>query len=169
MSMIVRSESKIAPEFPDASEATQQHVIPSDTLTDTATLAEADRSIALLKLRMMLEEYSRATAKGPRFRRDNSATTKRLLRNIPQQMRLLGLSQSDPQVCEDWMKKADEFEAASPKRKHNMLLDIAKGLGLMIVSPFLFVGGFIYGYGMMMKGIGNLLSGGTMSRWVSSS
>ncbi|KAJ6480402.1 hypothetical protein C8R45DRAFT_905959 [Mycena sanguinolenta] len=124
--------------------------------TETVT---GDEWQALQKLlSKKLKEYNQAKTAGDR------AAKKKLAKGIEALMRALADSHTDPAVQAEWTSKADEFSKASDARKDNMLLDIGKGLGLAIASPLLMAGGILYGLGLFGKGMGNLLTGGTIGR-----
>ncbi|KAJ7058750.1 hypothetical protein C8F01DRAFT_1147103 [Mycena amicta] len=61
-----------------------------------------------------------------------------------------------------WAVKADELEKAPDGEKEHILMDIGKGLGLIIALPFILAGGILYGVGLFVKGVGNILTGGIM-------
>ncbi|KAJ6531673.1 hypothetical protein DFH09DRAFT_1326430 [Mycena vulgaris] len=104
-------------------------------------------------LQKKLRQYNRAKKRG------HEETVKRRMREIPG----LGEGHSDPEVHAEWIRKAEAFETASEEDKQNMLLDIGKGLGIIIVSPFLLAGGVLYGVGLFIIGLGDL-TGGTIGR-----
>ncbi|KAJ6480405.1 hypothetical protein C8R45DRAFT_905963 [Mycena sanguinolenta] len=126
--------------------------------TETVTVT-GDEWQALQKLLSnKLREYNQAKTTG------NRAAKKKLAKGIEALMRALADSHNDPAVQAEWTSKADEFSKASDARKDNMLWDIGKGLGIVIASPFMLAGGILYGTGLFMKGMGNLLTAGAIGR-----
>ncbi|KAF8208949.1 hypothetical protein K438DRAFT_1811476 [Mycena galopus ATCC 62051] len=79
-------------------------------------------------------------------------------------MRKLADASDDLEKRAEWTRKADEFSKGSDDDKENMLMDIGKGLGIIVAAPFLLAGGVLYGVGLFAKGLGNLLSGGAIER-----
>ncbi|KAJ6509694.1 hypothetical protein DFH09DRAFT_1183051 [Mycena vulgaris] len=132
--------------------------ISSKSESDSETLTEEEWQQSRAKLQKKLRQYNRAKKRG------DEETVKRLMRELPGDMRGLGEGHRDPNVCAEWIMKAEDFEKASEEDKENMLLDIGKGLGIIIVSPFLLVGGVLYGVGLFAKGLGNLFTGGAIGR-----
>ncbi|KAJ7474260.1 hypothetical protein FB451DRAFT_1248445 [Mycena latifolia] len=132
--------------------------ISSTSDSDTATLTEEEWQENLSKLQKKLRKYNRAKKRG------DEEAIKRLMREIGQDMRSLAESHADPKVRAEWKEKADEFDRAPEGEQENMLMDIGKGLGIIIISPFLLAGGVLYGVGLFTKGLGNLLTGGAIGR-----
>ncbi|KAJ7333246.1 hypothetical protein DFH08DRAFT_966083 [Mycena albidolilacea] len=110
-------------------------------------------------LQRTLREYNRAKTQGD----DDGEAARRLAREIEQLTRLAD-SGGDPATSVEWTRRADEWSAASDIQKDNMLLDIGKGLGLIVAPPFLGAGGVLYGAGLFVKASGNLLTGGYIER-----
>jgi hypothetical protein len=100
-------------------------------------------------LQRTLREYNRAKtqARGD----DDEEAARRLVGEIEQLMRLAD-SDGDPATSVEWKRRADEWSAASDTQKDNMLLDIGKGLDLIVAPPFLGAGGVLYGAGLFVKG-----------------
>ncbi|KAJ7836979.1 hypothetical protein B0H13DRAFT_184783 [Mycena leptocephala] len=124
--------------------------------SDTETLTDEEWQKDLAKLQKKLKKYNRAKQRG------DVGTAERLKSEIGRDMRGLAESASDPEVRAKWTKNADEFDSASESDKDNMLMNIGKGLGLIIASPFLLAGGVLYGVGLFTKGLGDLLTGGLL-------
>lgn len=92
-------------------------------------------------------------------------------RQIPAAMRRIGDAYPDQQARAQWYRDADEFESANPEEREHILMPIAKGLGILIATPFVLAGGIaggavfaagaiLYGAGKVVQGIGSLLTGG---------
>jgi hypothetical protein len=111
-------------------------------------------------LQRTFREYNRAKTQGD----DDEEAARRLAREIEQLMGRLADSDGDPATSVEWTRRADEWRAASDTQKDNILLDIGKGLGLIVAPPFLGAGGVLYGAGLFVKGSGNLLTGGYIER-----
>ncbi|KAJ7223285.1 hypothetical protein GGX14DRAFT_427300 [Mycena pura] len=94
------------------------------------------------------------------------AEVKRLRRTILRLMAALAEIHPDPVERGRYDARTKEFEKASDARKENILLDIGKGLGLVIVSPFLLTGGILYGLGLFLRGLGNTFTGGALGRFM---
>ncbi|KAF7368664.1 Telomerase Cajal body protein 1 [Mycena venus] len=136
----------------------KQSINSSSGSLDTATLTEEELKAKVLKLHKKIKKYDRALKKG------EMAKAKRLAREIEEDTREIAACHSDPAERAEWMKKADKFANAWDTDKEYMLLDIGKGLGLIVASPFMLAGGVLYGVGLLTKGLGNLLTGGTIGR-----
>ncbi|KAJ7671847.1 hypothetical protein B0H17DRAFT_1084809 [Mycena rosella] len=126
--------------------------------SDTGTLTEEEWQEMLSKLKKKLRRYEQAKKRG------DEETIKRLVREIGQLMSSLADGHSDPEVRAEWTRKANNFEKAPEEAKEHMLLDIGKGLGIIVASPFLVAGGILYGVGLFAQGVGNLLTGGIIGR-----
>jgi hypothetical protein len=68
-------------------------------------------------------------------------------------------SHPDPQVRAHWRQKAEEFEKGDDKVKSNILLDIGKGLGILLITPFALAGAVIFGAGAIIYGVGSVIKG----------
>ncbi|KAJ7047890.1 hypothetical protein C8F04DRAFT_1387045 [Mycena alexandri] len=82
---------------------------------------------------------------------------------IVDSMRDLGASHSDPKVQAYWNRRADAFERAPDADRKSILLDIGRGLGILIAAPFAIAGAVLIGTGMLLKASGNFLTGGKVS------
>ncbi|KAJ7139122.1 hypothetical protein C8R44DRAFT_727231 [Mycena epipterygia] len=129
--------------------------------SETPTLTEEEWQEVLSQLKRKLRKLKKYKEQGR-----HEAAIKRLLREIEGLMRKLAQNHPDPKVRAEWTRKADEFNKASEREKENMLLDIGKGLGIIIVSPFLLPGGVLYGVGLFTKGLGNLLTAGKLGEFL---
>ncbi|KAJ7433427.1 hypothetical protein B0H11DRAFT_2121754 [Mycena galericulata] len=132
----------------------------SSDASDTPTLTEQEWEEIYSKVQKKLREYKRAQERG------DKEGVKRLVREIGGLMRSLAEGASDPEKRADWKRKAEEFDKASESGKENMLMDIGVGLGIIIASPFLLAGGILYGVGRLTQGLGNLLTGGNVGKFL---
>lgn len=80
--------------------------------------------------------------------------------DIVASMRDLAASHDDPQVQGYWNRRADEFEKAPDSDKKALLMDIARGLAILIAAPLAIAGALLMGTGMLLKASGNFLTGG---------
>jgi hypothetical protein len=74
-------------------------------------------------------------------------------------MRDLAASHNDPQVQAYWNRRATEFERAPDSDKKAILMDIGRGLVILMAAPFAIAGALLMGTGMLIKAGGSLLSG----------
>ncbi|KAJ7751877.1 hypothetical protein DFH07DRAFT_825742 [Mycena maculata] len=139
-------------QFPDSDNGSM-----SDS-SDTSTLTEEEWRQTAAKLQKKLRKHNRAQKRG------DETTIKSLEREIGELMRRLAQGHSDPAVRAEWARRADEFDKVSEVDKQNILLDIGKGLGIIVASPFILAGGVLYGAGLLTQGLGNLLTGGMMGK-----
>jgi hypothetical protein len=145
------------PQVPTVDELSIQNTTP-----DTANV-ELPVKTALLELQVATEAYEVAVRNG----NDTSSTE----RAIPDLMRQVGDSHPDPAVADQWNAKANEFEQGDAVKRKDMLEELGKGLGILLVSPLVIAGGCIYGVGLLCYGIGtviagmgNVLTGGTIKK-----
>ncbi|KAJ6594725.1 hypothetical protein B0H19DRAFT_913066, partial [Mycena capillaripes] len=96
------------------------------------------------------KKYQRAKERG------DTAKAKKLEYELWQDMLSLAASHSDPAVRAEWKKKAEDFIRAAETGDESMVMDIAKGLGLVVAAPFILAGTALYGVGLLTKGLGNL-------------
>lgn len=82
-------------------------------------------------------------------------------------MRSVGDAYPDDESTAAWYAKADQYHSSNAEEKENILMPLAKGLGILIATPFAVAGGAIfaaggilYGAGKTIQGVGNLLTGG---------
>jgi hypothetical protein len=73
-------------------------------------------------------------------------------------MRDLAASHNDPQVQAYWNRRATEFERAPDSDKKAILMDIGRGLAILIAAPFAIAGAILMGTGMLIKAGGSFLS-----------
>ncbi|KAJ7667489.1 hypothetical protein DFH06DRAFT_219322 [Mycena polygramma] len=81
-------------------------------------------------------------------------------------MRDLAASHTDPQVQAYWTRRADQFEKAPDADKKALLMDIGRGLAILIAAPFAIAGALLMGTGMLLKASGNFLTGGRGSKFI---
>ncbi|KAJ1300165.1 hypothetical protein OPQ81_011917 [Rhizoctonia solani] len=73
----------------------------------------------------------------------------------------------------NWNRQAEILMNANPEERENILMPIAKGLGLLIAAPLALagvivvgavgaVGGVLYGVGKVLQGLGGLLTAGML-------
>jgi hypothetical protein len=74
---------------------------------------------------------------------------------------------ADQERVRQWHDMAGRFQAGGAEEREHILMPLAKGLGILIVTPFALAGGIIfaagsiiYGAGKVVQGLGNLLTGG---------
>ncbi|KAJ7152469.1 hypothetical protein C8R46DRAFT_1121307 [Mycena filopes] len=133
--------------------------LPADQRSTGSSSSEEEKWQEMLaKLQKLLKKYDRAKKRG------DEEAMKRLAADIEASMRAMADTHPDPAVKAEWTTKADDFGKAPEDAKENMLLDIGKGLALIIASPFMLAGGVLYGVGLFTKGLGNLLTGGAIGR-----
>ncbi|KAJ7159558.1 hypothetical protein C8R46DRAFT_1108595 [Mycena filopes] len=142
--------------------ADQRSTGSSSSESSSDTLAEEKWQEMLAKLQKLLKKYDRAKKRG------DEEAMKRLATDIEASMRAMADTHPDPAVKAEWTTKADDFGKAPDDAKDNMLLDIGKGLALIVASPFMLAGGVLYGVGLLTKGLGNLFTGGAIGRAMNS-
>ncbi|KAF7293847.1 MFS general substrate transporter [Mycena chlorophos] len=125
----------------------------SDSEYDTAANCKLREELIKLKLR----EYERTGAK-------DSAERRRLQREILDEMRYLAAYHPDAATRTYWAEKTRTFDNAaaggSEEEKAHVLMDVGRGLGMIIVAPFRLVGEVLQGVGTVVKGLGTFFSGG---------
>lgn len=109
------------------------------------------------------------------LRQANNDELGRIDRQIPVAMRDVGDAYHDQNTRRHWYQRAEEYERSPPDQREHILMPLARGLGILIATPFLLVGGIVggtlfaagsilYGAGMAVKGLGTLLTGGFFRR-----
>ncbi|KAJ1305628.1 hypothetical protein OPQ81_000625 [Rhizoctonia solani] len=100
----------------------------------------------------------------------DEAQVKALDRQIVSAMHDVGNAYPDQESKDAWYAKAGQYESSSAEEKENILMPLAKGLGILIATPFAVAGGAIfaaggilYGAGKTIQGVGNLLTGGVFN------
>lgn len=99
--------------------------------------------------------------------RGETAAVKAIDEQIVTTMRDVGDAYPDNESKAAWHAKADQYQSSDAEEKENILTPLAKGLGILIATPFAVAGGAIfaaggilYGAGKTIQGIGNVLTGG---------
>ncbi|KAJ7223278.1 hypothetical protein GGX14DRAFT_427291 [Mycena pura] len=129
----------------------------SDKAT-TATLTEAGWEQLEVHLKQSLKTYEQA--------RDR-AEIERLQGTILRLMQALAKVHPEARERRQYDAKAKEFQRAPDARKAGILVvEIGRGLGLLIASPFFIVGGALYGFGLVFRGAANLVTGGAIGKLV---
>ncbi|CAE6437460.1 unnamed protein product [Rhizoctonia solani] len=100
----------------------------------------------------------------------DEATVKALDQEIVSAMHSVGDAYPDEESKDAWHTKAKQYDSSSADEKENILMPLAKGLGILIATPFAVAGGAIfaaggilYGAGKTIQGVGNLLTGGVFN------
>lgn len=82
-------------------------------------------------------------------------------------MRSVGDAYPDEESKQEWHEKADAYERGNDEEKEHILMPLAKGLAILIATPFAVAGGaifaagaIVYGAGKTVEGVGNVLTGG---------
>ncbi|CCO34938.1 hypothetical protein BN14_09049 [Rhizoctonia solani AG-1 IB] len=90
--------------------------------------------------------------------------------HIVSAMHNVGNAYPDEESKDAWHSKANQYESSNAEEKENILMPLAKGLGILIATPFAVAGGAIfaaggilYGAGKTIQGVGNLLTGGVFN------
>ncbi|CAE6455713.1 unnamed protein product [Rhizoctonia solani] len=100
----------------------------------------------------------------------DEAQVKALDQQIVSAMHSVGDAYPDEESKNAWHAKASQYESSSVAEKENILMPLAKGLGILIATPFAVAGGAIfaaggilYGAGKTIQGVGNILTGGVFN------
>ncbi|KAF8211681.1 hypothetical protein K438DRAFT_2011178 [Mycena galopus ATCC 62051] len=133
-------------EIPQA-QATESNQPPSSGAPPYTTITETEWKEKLQKLEGRIRKYNWMK------RGDEPA--------IVEAMRDLAASHNDPQVQAYWTRRADEFEKAPDSDKKAILKDIVQGLAILVSAPFIIAGAIFTGTGMVLKTVGNVLTGGS--------
>ncbi|KAF7331272.1 MFS general substrate transporter [Mycena kentingensis (nom. inval.)] len=123
--------------------------------SDSPPPVSAEEHVALLKrlITQKLKEYARAKTRAERDL---------LSAEIVGYMRKIAAISPDAKERAEYAARADQLEKAQGEEKDHILKDIGVGLGLILLMPFIAAGGILYGVGSLVKGIGNLLTGGAL-------
>ncbi|KAG8697852.1 hypothetical protein FRC11_014808, partial [Ceratobasidium sp. 423] len=122
---------------------------------------------ALRALQTLIDQREEARIRG------DQAQFAQIEKDIPPAMRGVGDIYHNEKTQEEWYRRAKNFENTGPEEREDMLISIAKGLGLLIAAPlalaFGIVGGVVftagsmlYGVGRLAQGLGALLTGGLL-------
>ncbi|KAK7061273.1 6PF2K domain-containing protein [Favolaschia claudopus] len=137
-----------APPLPQASALPRQPSPPNTIPPVDAAASEKEWKDKLKKLDKRIRKYNWT-------RRQSDEAV------IIESMRDLAASHSDPAVQGYWTRRADEFEKAPEANKRGILMDIARGLALLIAAPIAIAGAILVGTGIVIKAGGNFLTGAT--------
>nr|GAT47305.1 MFS general substrate transporter [Mycena chlorophos] len=120
---------------------------------DTAANANYKPRAELIKLKLRQSERMRAEWRRPQG-------------EIVDEMRYLAAKHPEAAERADKTKTFDDVLAAggSEEEKAHVLMEVGRGLGMIIVAPFMLVGGVLYGVGTVVKGLGTFFSGGKFGR-----
>ncbi|KAF8603612.1 hypothetical protein BDV93DRAFT_155774 [Ceratobasidium sp. AG-I] len=117
--------------------------------------------VQLIALKILMEQREEARVRG-----DQVATCV-IDNRIVATMRLVGDAYPAGETRIEWYRKADVYERGNTEEKEHILMPLAKGLGILIATPFALAAGvifaagaIIYGAGKTVMGLGNLLTGG---------
>lgn len=114
----------------------------------STTFSEVEWKTKLKQLEKKIRKYNRSK-NGPSEASD-----------IVESMRDLSTSHPDPQVQAYWNQRADAFEKAPDADRKSILLDVGRGLAILIAAPFAIVGALLIGTGMLLRASSNLITGG---------
>ncbi|CAE6360471.1 unnamed protein product [Rhizoctonia solani] len=102
--------------------------------------------------------------------RGDKAQIAALDQQIVSAMHSVGNAYPDEESKDAWHAKASQYESSTAEERENILMPLAKGLGILIATPFAVAGGAIfaaggilYGAGKTIQGVGNLLTGGVFN------
>lgn len=98
---------------------------------------------------------------------DDPVAIRAIEKRIVATMRLVGDAYPAGEARNEWHRRADAYERGNAEEREHILMPLAKGLGILIATPFAIVGGVIfaagailYGAGKTVMGLGHLLTGG---------
>ncbi|GAB1524266.1 hypothetical protein RhiXN_06100 [Rhizoctonia solani] len=133
-------------------------------MTNISESNEEDARQKLNELQDLFQKRRDADSKG------DQAQVSALDREIVSAMHNVGNAYPDQESKDAWHAKASQYESSSAEEKENILMPLAKGLGILIAAPFAVAGGAIfaaggilYGAGKTIQGVGNLLTGGVFN------
>lgn len=97
-------------------------------------------------------------------KRNDTATTKVLEPQIVALMIRIGDACPSESGRQHWYDRAQALQSSSEEEKEHIMLSIAKGLGIILLTPFVVVGGIIGGAvfaaGKGVHGLGSRLTSG---------
>ncbi|KAG8770642.1 hypothetical protein FRC12_004145 [Ceratobasidium sp. 428] len=108
---------------------------------------------SLRELDRMLHMRTQASTQG------DSARVTALDEQIGNAMRSIGQAYPAGENRTYWQNAADGFQAGNAQEKEHILMPIAKGLGIIIATPFALAGGVIFAAGAIVYGVGRVLIG----------
>ncbi|KAH9949831.1 hypothetical protein B0H21DRAFT_69545 [Amylocystis lapponica] len=122
--------------------------------------------VALVHLQRQIELYKDAKSTGDKEEADRAADA------IPEYMHRAADIHPDHDVKAKMNKDADEFANADEKTRESMLHPLAKGLLILLATPFALVGaalfaagGIVYGTAKVLEGVGKGLAAGPAFIW----
>lgn len=74
-------------------------------------------------------------------------------------MKRVADSHTDPQVKEDWRRKAEKFREGTGEDRDGVLEEIGKGFAKLLITPFLLAGAALFAVGEIVGGVGSILKG----------
>ena len=117
--------------------------------------------VQLIALQRLMEQHGEARV------RNDQVSICVIDRKIVAIMRLVGDAYPAGETRNEWYRKADVYEQGDAEEREHILMPLAKGLGIIIATPFALAGGVIfaagaivYGVGKTVMGLGSLLTGG---------
>jgi hypothetical protein len=120
---------------------------------------------ALRNLEAQMAQYEKARADG------DEALQGQLAIRIVEAMRNLSNIHPRPEMRNYWRGRADAFEVGDNTERGHILVDVGKGLLILLATPFALAGAaifaagaIVYGAGTLVKGLGNALTGGIFGR-----
>jgi hypothetical protein len=123
-------------------------------MVDSETVDERVWQTAVKNAQRDLVAYGDAKNVGD----DGSAREAEL--RVAESLKRIGDSHPDERVRKHWYQKSRNFLDAKDHEKRNMLADIGKGLGILVVAPVALVGFVLFGVGSVLKGLGTVFTGG---------
>ncbi|KAG8736239.1 hypothetical protein FRC12_017719 [Ceratobasidium sp. 428] len=118
----------------------------------TANNEEAIRE-RLRELDGLLQLREQANAQG------NTASVAALDEQISDIMRSISQAYPAGENRTYWQNTHRNFQAGSAQDKEHILMPIAKGLGIIIATPFALAGGVIFAAGAILYGVGKTVLG----------
>jgi hypothetical protein len=115
----------------------------------------------LRDLEQMMQQRAEAMNRG-----DAAAVNALDIRIVALMLRIGDLyASADEERGRHWHDMAGRFQQGGAEEREHILMPLAKGLGIIIATPFVLAGGIIfaagsilYGAGKAVQGIGNLLT-----------
>lgn len=132
-----------------------------ETAEDSASAPPAYTSAydeALKEAQGALVRYEKAQAAG-----DNAAKAS-AAEEVPRAYRGAAEHAPDAQKADEHRRTADEWAGASDAKRGAMLHPLLKGVLVLLALPFAVAGGAVYGAGVLLMGIGDVLTGTSKGR-----
>ncbi|ESK96199.1 hypothetical protein Moror_7189 [Moniliophthora roreri MCA 2997] len=123
------------------------------------------------KLQMAIEEYKTAQENLTRNPEETQhrETIKEQEANIYRKLMDVGNSATDSRVREHYHRTAAFFMKAAPEKKGGIVNDVSRGIIMILAAPsallvasLVAAGEIVVGTGLLIKGIGKILSGGSL-------